>query len=60
MGFEFKEPPTLQAGSADRLEPGDTVLISTILEEPAGARLYWQQMAAVGPQQLLLLGTPAG
>jgi Xaa-Pro aminopeptidase len=60
MGFDFKEPPTLQVGSADRLEPGDTVLISTILEQPAGARLYWQQMAAVGPQQLRLLGTTVG
>ncbi len=60
MGFEFKEAPMLQADSTDRLEPGDIVLVSTILEEPAGARLYWQQMAAVGPQQLLLLGPPTG
>jgi Xaa-Pro aminopeptidase len=57
MGFDFKEAPTLDADSADRLEPGDTVLISTILQRRGGDRLYWQQLAAAGADDVLPLGT---
>jgi Xaa-Pro aminopeptidase len=60
MGFEFKEAPTLDPGSADRLEPGDTALVSTILEQQTGDRLYWQQMAAVHTDDVLMLGTETG
>lgn len=47
MGFRFKEPPLPEPSDPAHLMAGDTLLATTILEQSSGARLYWQEMAAV-------------
>jgi hypothetical protein len=56
MGFAFKELPAVSAESPDRLEAGDTVLVTTIMEQTSGDRLYWQQLATAGERDVRLLG----